>query len=397
MGKTNDTEGSVARRHDSRGAVYLLFTVLFGVAGFLVWALTSEIDEIARGQGEVIAVARTQEVQVTDGGVLERLFVAEGDTVRKGALLARLDATRAAASYQESRSRVALLQAMQARLKAEVLGDQMVFPRLLESYPAFVREQTLLYRRRKKSFEDKLDSLQEKLAVIERELGVVQPLLDEGAIGLSEVLRLERERADVRIQLTEVHSRFLETAQDSLAAVEEKLASEEEKMRAVTYTLAQTKIVAPRDGVINRIYFHTLGAELRSGEKLLDILPTDSDLIVEAKFSPRDVAALKIGQTAEVKFDAYDASIYGAVPGEVVYISPDTLVQRDARRGEVPYYRVHVQIDRDWLLQATGRASEIRLVAGMTCNVGVRTGKRTVAKYLAKPVIKTLDNAFGER
>lgn len=377
--------------------VYLLLTVLFAVVGFVVWALTEEIDEIARGHGEVIAEARTQVVQATDGGVLAALFVTEGDVVKKGALLARLDDTRPTVSYRETRTRVALLEAMETRLKTEVLGEALVFPRLLDRYPAFVQEQTLLYQRRHKSLEAKLKALHNKLSVIDRELRVVKPLLKEGAIGLSEVLRLERERADVQIQLTEVRSHFLEAAQEILSAVEEKLANDHEKLRVLAYTLDQTKILAPRDGVINKIYFHTLGAELHSGEKVLDILPTDSSLIVEAKFSPRDIGVMKVEQEAEVKYDAYDASVYGSVPGKVVYISRNTLMERDPRQGDVPYYRVHVQIDPDFLQKASGRAAQIQMLAGMTCTVEVRTAKRTVAKYLAKPVIKTLDNAFGER
>ena len=387
----------MADHHETRGAVYLLVTVSLGIAVFLVWALRTEIDEIARARGEVIAVARAQVVQIVDGGVLERLLVKEGDEVKKGDLLASLDPTRAAASYHDSQAKVALLTAMQVRLKTEVLGEEMRFPASLDSYPEFVREQSLLYRRRKNSLEEKIQSLQKKLAVLDRELGVVRPLLEEGAIGLSEVLRLERERSDVQIELTNVRSHFLEMAQENLSAVEEKLVSEEQRMQTLRYNLDQTRIVAPRDGVVNKIYFYTLGAEIHSGDKLLEISPTDSALIVEAEYSPKDIAALRIGQKAEVKLDAYDYSIYGALPGRVVYISHDTLMKNDLRSGEVPYYRVHVQIDRAWLEEASGRAAEIRPFAGMTLTVEVRTGRRSVAKYLAKPVIKTLDNAFGER
>lgn len=400
MSKVKDDKNNaviVHRKHETRAAVYLLLIVLLAVVGFLVWALTEKIDEIARGRGKVIPVAHTQIVQVSDNGVLERLFVAEGDVVKKGALLARLDATRTEISYREAQARVALLQAIQARLKAEVLGDEPDFPELLDSYPDYVHEQTLLYRRRKKSLKDKLDSLDNKMTLIENELDVVRPLLDQGAIGLSEVLHLERERADVQIQLTEVHRSFLESSQDSLATIEEKLAGDQEKMHLYAYMLEQKKITAPRDGVVNKIYFNTLGAELHSGEKLLDILPTDSGLIIEAKFSPRDIGAIKIGQTAEVSFDAYDAAIYGSVPGKIVYISHDTMMDKDPREAKTPYYLVHVQIDHDFLENASGRTTQIQMLPGMTCTVGVRTGRRTVAKYLAKPVIKTLDNSFWER
>ena len=228
MNKTNAVKAGHSRTpdahdiHEVRGAVYLVFIILLGVVGFLVWALNSEIDEIARARGEVIAAARTQVVQVTDGGKLESLFVEEGDTVRKGKVLARLDATRAVGLYRESEAKVALLDAMRTRLKAELFGDEMVFPELLDGYPEFVREQTLLYNHRRKSFEDETKALRGKLAAINRELGVANLLLKNGAIGSNEVLRLRSERADVQVRLTEVSANFLDKAQNSLASVEER-------------------------------------------------------------------------------------------------------------------------------------------------------------------------------
>ena len=382
---------------ESRGALYLLLTVLVGVALFLGWATTSEIDEMARGRGKVIALARTQVIQVVDGGVLERLLVEEGDTVSKGDLLAELDPNRAQASYEDSAVKVAALLASKTRLRSEVLGTEMIFPESLDASPQLVEDQKMLYLRRKKSLEDSTHALSEQLSVYERELGVVRPLLDRGDIGLSEVLRLERETAEVRAKIVNQRNSFFADAQSQLVEVEEKLQSEEQKLRERRSVLKQTKIHAPLDGVINKIEVRTSGAALRAGATLMEMLPIGGKMIVEAKFSPKDLAALKIGQTADVQFDAFDSSIYGSAPGEVIYISPNTLMERDARRDQPPYYQVHVRIDQEKLARAEGRTREISLLPGMTCNVAVRTGKRTVAQYLAKPVIKTLDGAFGER
>jgi membrane fusion protein, adhesin transport system len=374
------------------GAAILIFTILLGLIGFGVWAAIAEIDELVRARGQVIAAARTQILQAPDNGIVAELLVREGDSVRKGQVLVRLDQSRVQAAYDDSRNKVAALRATLARLRAEVYGGTLTFPPDLAQWPAFIENQRQLYARRRQALVEGLDALAKSRRSVIEELTISEDLLRTGDIGQVDVIRLRRARSDIDGQIVNLRNKYFQDAQAEMAKAEEELATQEELLRERTTTLGYTELRASSDGKVRKINFNTLGAAVRQGDVLIEMLPTSSELIVEAKYSPADVAELKLGLPATVKLDAYDSSIYGALTGHIIYISPDALSEPAPQGGEQIYYRVHVRIDGSDV-----QDRELPARAGMTATVEVRTRKRTVLSYLTKPITKTLDESFRER
>ena len=383
-------------RRGGRGAALLIFLVFVALSAFGAWASVSKIDQLARARGQVIAMARTQVIQAADNGVLDRLLVVEGDRVTRDQVLAVLDQSRARAAYKDSKNKVAALEATLARLVAEVYGRDIEFHEDLAPYPAFRENQKALFERRKRALVEGIDALEESAALIRSELKITEPLLASGDVGEVEVLRLRRQLAEIKGQIINTRNKFFQDAQAEMTRAEEDLAAQRQLLRERETVFQQTEIRAPVDGVVNRIEINTLGAAVRPGEVLMELLPTESELIVEAKYPPADVASLRTGLSTAVKLDAYDASIYGSLDGEIIYISSDAIMENDPRTGETFYYRVRVRV-QDPEESENKRTREITVTPGMTAMVEARTQKRTVMNYLTKPITKTLSASLTER
>lgn len=378
------------------GALMLVVVVFFALTIFVTWASVAKIDQLARAQGQVVAKARTQVIQAADNGVLEQLRVQEGERVARNQMLAVMDQSRAKAAYEDSRNKVAALEATLARLVAEVYGRDIEFHEGLAAYPAFLENQRALFERRKRALVEGIQALEESAALIRSELIITEPLLASGDIGKVEVLRLRRQLAEVKGEIINTRNKFFQDAQAEMTRAEEDLAAQQQLLRERETVLRQTEIRAPVDGVVNRIEVNTLGASVRPGEVLMELLPTESELIVEAKYPPADVASLRLGLPTSVKLDAYDSSIYGSLEGEIIYISPDVIMENDPRTGETYYYRVRIRV-QDPEASANERTREIVITPGMTAMVEARTLERTVMSYLTKPITKTLSASLTER
>jgi multidrug efflux pump subunit AcrA (membrane-fusion protein) len=373
---------------------WFIVAVGVGMIALLIWAGLSQIDQLARARGQVIALARTQVIQAADSGVLAEMRVEEGQMVRKGDLLALMDQSRASAAYDDSRNKVAALNATLARLRAEVYGQPLLFPAALDAYPAFRRNQTDLFVRRRQALNEGIAALVQSRRLVQAELDITEPLLAAGDVGQAEVIRLKRAVADLDGQIVNARNKYFQDAQAEMTKAEEDLATQEEALRERSAVFGYTELRAPHDGQIRKINVTTLGASVRAGDAIMEMLPTTSELIVEAKFSPADLGSIKVGQPAQVKLDAYDPSIYGSLPGEVSYISPDALSEPGPQGSEHFYYRVHIRLQER--TRANQSAQPITVGAGMTATVEVRTRKRSVLTYLTKPITKTVDEAFGE-
>lgn len=363
------------------------------VAGFLAWANWAEIDEITRATGQVIATSRNQVVQVPDGGVLAEMLVQEGAAVKRGQLLAHFDRTRAEAGYLEGAARAAGLQAAVARLRAEVFGGDIKFPPELDGYPEFRSSQLTLFARRQAAMQEEIGAVERSLALTREEYEINQRLFRAGDISRAEVLRLERQVNELEAQITNRRNRFLQDSQAELVKAQEELAGVQQVVAQRRDSLSQTEIRAPMDGIVRNVRLTTIGGVAKPGEELLQIVPVDDDLIVEARARTADIAFLRPGLPASVKLDAYDYTIYGILRGEVSYISPDTLTE-DLRGNEQPYYRVHVKIAAPSLEGPKGRIS---VQPGMTAVVEILTGRRTLLAYLTKPITTTVRESLGER
>ena len=376
------------------GLRIVVWALVLVLALFGLWAHWAVLDQITRAQGSVVASSKTQVIQSMDGGTIASLHVREGDTVEAGQLLVRFDKTRSEAGYLESRAKLAGLMATVARLQSEVLGKPLKFPREVKPYPDFVQAQTMLFNKRKAAIQEELKAIDGMMALTRKELAMTAPLLKSGDVSRTEVLRLQRQLVDLQSQKTNRSNKYFQDAQAELSKAQEELAGVQQNLAQRKSQVDQTALHAPVKGVVKNVRITTQGGVVRPGEEVMQIVPLEDDLVVQAKVSPTDIAFLKMGQAATVKIDAYDYTIYGDLAGQLIYISPDT-ISEDLRQGEQPYYRVQVRTEGRRL---SVRASEsLDIQPGMTATVEIRTGQRTVLQYLLKPVTKTLSQSLGER
>ena len=379
----------------SRWLIIAVFMILgIGIA----WANVAKVDQVARAQGQVIASSRTQVIQSANDGVIEALMVQEGDRVKKGQILAKLERSQAEAGYSDSLGKVAALKAALVRLHAEVFGRPLIFPPDVKAYPTFIANQTELFQRRQQALKAEISSLQVGLKLAREELDMNKQLLTNGDIGLAEIIRLRRQVAEINGQITNRRNKYFQDAQAEMTKAEEDLSTQSQALADRTSVFERTEIKAPADGLVRKIQITTPGAKVRQGEVIMELLPTDSVLIVEAKLNPADIGFIHTDLPASIKLDAYDYSIYGALRGHVSYISPDALSEQN-KNGEHVYYRVQLKIDQESLHKRNRehRGKLVEIQPGMTATVEIKTGTQTVLAYLTKPVTKTLSESFGER
>lgn len=373
--------------------------VVFSVLAFLViavaWSFWAELDQVSRAPGQVIPTGRIQVIQSTDGGQIEKIFVREGDKVRKGQQLVQLEDVKLRASTSEAQGKVASLMSTMARINAELFDRPLSFPSEVKAWPEFVNNQTLLYTKRRQALNDQLSSLRQMLGLMEQELNMNMPLLEQGDVSRADVLRLQRSVSDIESQIVNVRNKYISDLQTEYTKTEEDLVTAREVLAQRSDALSDTKIYAPTDGIVKNIKLTTVGGVLRPSDEIMTIVPTGDELIVEAKMSPKDVAFVRVGQPASVKFDAYDAGIYGSANGKVIYISPDTLTEQTPS-GETVFYRVHVQVDTSPMKPHLA-GEQIEIQPGMTATAEIQTGKNTVWHYLTKPINKTMGEAMTER
>ena len=371
----------------------IIWGALLGILVLIVWAYFAQIDQVTRASGTVIASARTQDIQAVEGGVLTDILVKEGDEVKKGQLLVTLEEERAQAAVANSGSKIAALKAKIARLEAEIFERPLVFPEGIKNYSEYIENQTQLYNRRRQAIDQDVNSLQKMMVLAQQELSMNEPLLSYGDVSQADVIKLRRQVAEIQAQITNKRNKYFEEAQSEMTKAQEELDVELEQLRDHSQVLEEKNLYAPTDGKVNNILITTIGGVVKPGEIIMEILPTSSDLIVEAKVSPADIAYVKEQQAASVKLDAYDYSIFGAMNGNVIYISPDTLMEQTPK-GEEPYYRVQIKITG---AEFAGRREEIVIKPGMTASVDIKAQERSVLSYLTKPITKTFSEGLGER
>lgn len=406
----------------------LLVTVLL-----IVWAALAEIDEVTKGEAKVISSRQLQVVQSLDGGVVSQILVKEGDVVEAGQLLLKIDETRATSGVRESAAQVFALQVKQTRLKALAEGASFAPPAAAVDDPEAQRivdeerqlydarrselsaligisEQQLAQRRQELSeARAKRDSAVRSLDLSQQELNKTRPLLSTGAVSEVDVLRLERDvtraRGDMeqagaqsaraqsaileatrKIQETDLS--FKNEARKELSEVLARLSALNEGAVALADKVDKSQVKSPVRGRVQRLLANTVGGVVSPGKDIVEVVPLDDALVLEARIQPRDIAFIHPGQAATVKFSAYDFSIYGGLDAVVENISPDTVTDE---RGQKTFYVVRVRTN------ATNFSEKMPILPGMTAEVDVLTGKKTVLSYLLKPVLKARAYALKER
>lgn len=406
----NDVRAAVEMR-TPRTARMLLLTICAMLVCAVVWANFAILDEVKRGDGRVIPSQQMQVVQTLEGGIVQEILVQEGAIVRKDQPLMRIDDTTFAAQFGEVRERRAAMAARVARLVAEAKGmPRPVFEdELREVAPQAVAAELNVFEARTKKVAQDVDVLQqteirltESLKLLNRELELTRKLHAQKVVPEIELIRLERQAADIRGQLAEASARMANVKTSYMSQVEEDLAKSrgdlavlEENIKGAEDRVRRTELRSPVYGIVNKLYITTIGAVVQPANNVMDIVPLDDTLLVEGRIRPQDIAFIRPDQDAVVKITAYDPSVYGSLKGKVERISADTIAEKNAK-GEVgeTFYRVIVRTEKNAL--GTPEAP-LPIIPGMVATVEVLTGEKSVLDYLIKPARLLRDEALRER
>jgi membrane fusion protein, adhesin transport system len=412
--------------------------LLWGIAGFFawafIWAAFAKVDERVHGTGQVMPSSDIQTVQSLEGGILSELSVAEGDHVKKGQVLLRIDDIQFASEGRGIEAQMTALKARQARLKSETSGaDYAPDPAIAQKYPDIAANEEKLYLSRKQQLESSLGVLRDEVREAEANLSEVQAniaqfsrsrdllndemkitrrLVEQKAVPEIEKLRLERAlneaqgnlasalqgKASLEARLSGAkrkeegkRSEFRSLALAELNDAESRLTSIGASLDTVNDKVDRAGLKSPVDGIVQKVHVRTLGGVVQPAQKLVEIVPETDDLLVRARIAPADVAFLKPGQPVRVTVTAYDPQIYGTLEGRLERIGAGTV---ENQRGE-PFFEIDVRTLKNALDNAGGRA--LPILPGMVAEADVIVGRRTILTYLMKPVLRAKDKAFTEK
>ncbi|WP_419901307.1 HlyD family type I secretion periplasmic adaptor subunit [Kiloniella sp.] len=424
---------SATLRKGRRIAYVLTFIAFLFFLVFGTWATMAELDEVTRGDGTFIPAQKTQIIQNLEGGIITEILVQEGDVIDKGDILLRIDNSQASSSVDDLTSQLRILSATVKRLTAELNDTPLEYTEAeMADAPDEVSDQTALYgarkrqqsaqikvlenqaRQRKQEISEvhsRIGQLKNSLNLATQERNITKPLVDKGISPRLELIRIDRQIADLqgeiktlRVSLPRLDGAVLEAKQridemvlttkaevsDELNRSRTEMKSIKERISAGVDTVQRTSIVSPVRGTIKELKRNTVGGVIRGGEDIVEIVPLDDTLIVEAKIRPSDRAFLRAGQKATIKVTAYDFSIYGGLEGKLERISASTIKDEE---GE-SFYRVYLRTADNKIVS---KGKELEIIPGMTANVEILTGKKTVMDYLLKPILKARDSAMREK
>ena len=394
----NDLNAALQKeKHSGQFIVIILFFILMIV--FVIWAYNSPVEEVTRGNGNIIPSSREQVIQSLDPGIVTEIMVKEGDMVEKDQILMKLDDTRSSAVLRESEAKVANLEATIARLKAEAYGTKLSFPDSVS--PELRRREIAAYKARRQVMVDAINGLSQSKAALDREIAITAPLVSEGYVSEVELLRMRRDSADLATQISERRNRYKADANNELLQAESELAQSKENVAMRADPVERSQIRAPMRGIVKGIKVTTIGGVVNAGEDIMQIVPVDDKLLVEAYIRPQDIAFIRVGQPALVKVSAYDYSIYGGLEGKVTLVGADTVSNSMQNRANdlkldpnQVYYRVLVQTENNSLKDKNGKSMPI--IPGMVATVDIKTGEKTIFQYLIKPITR-MKQALSER
>ncbi len=411
----------------------VLFFWVGAIAIFFIWAYFAQIDEIARGSGEIIPSGENQIIQNLEGGIVEEILVKEGQTVIKGQILIKINNEKSKSSFSSNSIKADALEAKIIRLRAEASGKKFVVNQEINKrIPKYIENEKSLYLTNLQQLNSRLNALKEKLQqkkqelseaqtnlmhlkessrMIAKEVKMTKPMVLKGVRSKIDFLKLQREANEIegkysttkksiprlKSAIKEVQSTIKETTLLFQSDAKEKLnetIAEYEGLRANSTALEdqvfRTVVRSPMNGIVQNLFVHTIGGVIKPGEDIMEIVPSDETLLVEVKIKPSDIAFIYYGQKAIVKFSAYDFSIYGGLDGEVVVISPDTIKDE---KGNV-FYTVRIKTDKNFLERHN---KHLKIIPGMTVTVDIITGQKSVLDYILKPILKTKQYTFTER
>lgn len=424
---------SVIRQKPSQRSEILLWVILLVFLTFLIWAWFTEIDEITKGAGTVIPSKHMQVIQSLDGGIVSEILVKEGQLVDRGEVLLKINAKDSLGHYQENRLRYNELQAKALRLHAEAslkplkldlnISEEML--ELMEKEKelnAINREGLqhqirILEEERKQSQSvlsealSKEKNLKESYELMQEKITIMKPLVKKALVSSVEYLDLKQQAVNIAGQISEVRSSiprlkssitaskkkiekamldFQAKAREEYTNTSAEIARLKESNQILQNKVNRTDIKSPVRGIVQRVMFKTIGGVIQPGVEIMEIVPIDDKLLVQAKINPSDIAYIYPGQRAKVKFTAYDFTVYGGLFGTVTQVSADTI--KDENNNY--FYLVQIETDKNYLMRNN---KKFNLLIGMITDVNIITGKKTIMDFLIKPLQKTKEEALTER
>ena len=412
-----------------RGLRIVLYFWAIAIALFVIWANFASIDEIARGEGEVIPSGHNQMVQNLEGGIVEEILVKEGQEVQKGQVLLRIDNQKSQSSYSSNEIKAEALKAKIARLEAQI--ENKNFDVGVDD-SKFMLDEKILFVQNKRQFDAKLDALKEQLhqreqelqeahsslehlqtslSLITQEVRMTKPMVAKGVKSRVEYLKLQREENEakerysaLKLSLPRLESAISEMqenikelgytyqvqAQEQLNEAKTELDTLLVDATALKDQVNRTLVRSPMKGIVQSLFVNTVGGVIKPADTIVEIVPSEQKLLIEVKIKPADIAFIHYEQKAIVKFSAYDFAIYGGLEGKVVHISADTIKDKK----ENVFYTVRIQTDKNYLKR---KGKEYKIIPGMVANVDIITGEKTVLDYILKPILKTKQYTFSER
>ena len=411
----------------------LVWVFLALTLSFILWASWATVDEVTRAQGKIIPSHQIQKVQYLEGGTVGEILIKEGDFVKKGEPLIKIESVGFTTKFEENKIRLHELKAKGSRLKAQISGKKISFDERVQSeFPQIVKQEQSLFRSNLEQLEQKVEILQERLkqrqseitearnkkeelssryALLNQEVALMQPMAKKRLVAEIEFLKLKRQASKLKGELDAVKfsiPRLKSKIDEAKKSIKEatlgftnKAKVEYNEVISEISRIEQTRLLlkdkvnrailrSPVDGTVKQLFVNTIGGVIHPGRDIIEIVPLEDRLISEVQVRPSDIAYLHQGQDAMVKFSAYDFSIYGGLAGEVVHISADTLTNEKG----VSYYLVRIETTKSFL---GSRDKPLKIMAGMTVTVDILTGKKTILDYILKPILKAKQNALRER
>ncbi|VVQ06670.1 Type I secretion system membrane fusion protein PrsE [Pseudomonas fluorescens] len=411
---------------------------IWGVIAFflflIVWACVAPIDEVTRGEGKAVPSSRVQKVQNLEGGIVAEIFAKEGEVVEVGEPLLRLDETRFASNVGETEADRTAMALRVERLSAEVEDVPLkIDEELRKAAPSQAANEESLYQSRRQQLRDEIGGLEQQLVqrqqelreysskraqyanslqLLRQEISMSEPLVARGAISQVEILRLRRSEVETRGEM-DATALAIPRAEAAIKEIQSKIEETRGKFRSDALTqlneartdlnkatatgkalddrVNRTLVTSPVRGVINKLLVNTIGGVIQPGSDIVEIVPMDDTLVIEAKILPKDIAFLHPGQEATVKFTAYDYTIYGGLKAKLEQISADTITDEDKK---TTYYLIRLRTDSSHL--GTDE-KPLQIIPGMVATVDILAGKKTIMSYLLKPIMKARSEALRER
>ena len=392
----SDTPGMTHVRlgRPHKASYVLLNAIVILVVALFVWAWLSTVDEVTHAEGRVIPSAKMQVLQNQEGGIVQKINVKQGDLVQAGQVLVNLSPTQFGADFESKKQQVLSLMSKEARLQAEVQGKELVFtPDFKDMAKEFVAIERAEFYNRQMRLRADTAVIENQLKNASSELEIIKRLVDKGLEPQLERIRTEARVEEARGKLESLKRQAKTEASAELAKTAMELHPLRKALPALADRVERTYVRAPMKGVVNRVLVTTLGGVIKPGEPLLELVPSDDVLVVEAQVRPQDIGFVKMGQSANVKISAYDYSIFGSMVGKVTQISADA-VSREERGQTLYYYIVRVETQTS-VMNSLGK--KLPIIPGMQAQADIITGNKTVLNYLLKPIVGVKENAFRER